>query len=247
MGAFEPAGILSSSKASSKQALIVLNQKLPDAHLFERIWAQCDVRVCADGGANRLFDYFSDDSQRQKYIPNVVTGDFDSLRTEVKEYYAAAGSKIIFDPDQYATDFMKSVKAINEIGDGFTFIAMPSVGGRVDHNFHAIHMLFQLHSQGKQLFLVSDESITFLLDEGDNQIATPQRMLGKTCGIIPIVGPGEITTTGLEWDVTNWHTSFGTQMSTSNHLVSDDVTVHCSTAMLFTVEIRRNANGDLGL
>jgi thiamine pyrophosphokinase len=181
-----------------------------------------------------------------KQLPDVVTGDFDSLRDDVREFYRASGVKVIHDPDQYATDFMKSVKAVDgEFGNGYRFIAMPSVGSRVDHNFHAIHMLFALRQKNQLLFLVSNESITFLLDEGDNEIITPQSLLGKTCGIIPIVGPTIITTHGLEWDVTDWPTSFGTQVSTSNHLVDDIVRVKCSKPSLFTVEIRRKANGTL--
>ena len=46
------------------------------------------MRVCADGGANRLFDLLD---QSQLYIPAAVVGDLDSVRPEVVAFYRTAG------------------------------------------------------------------------------------------------------------------------------------------------------------
>ena len=50
------------------------------------MWSKCNLKVCADGGANRLFDSLSPET-RADCIPNYIVGDLDSLRPEVKEYY----------------------------------------------------------------------------------------------------------------------------------------------------------------
>jgi len=39
------------------RVLLILNAPLTDAALLERVWHTCPVRICADGGANRLLDF----------------------------------------------------------------------------------------------------------------------------------------------------------------------------------------------
>jgi thiamine pyrophosphokinase len=75
-------------------------------------------RVCVDGGTNQLhnIELFqkslvglgSDESESLK-SPDIITGDFDSIKGSVSEYYARLGSKIIPTPDQENTDFTKAL------------------------------------------------------------------------------------------------------------------------------------------
>lgn len=187
----------------------------------------------------------------------------DSLLPEVEKYYHGLGTKILKDPDQYSTDFTKSLKCIhdrrllytshkrrgrgpaeNQFETPFLDIAIfGSLGGRADQAFSQLHQLYvanQAHSTtSDDLYLVTPESILFLLRQGLNSIKCPvgPRLLTKYVGIIPIGKPSVITTRGLEWDVTNWSTDFGTQISTSNHIVNDIVEIETTERVLFTVGI----------
>uniref|UniRef100_A0A452YYJ1 Thiamin pyrophosphokinase catalytic domain-containing protein n=1 Tax=Aegilops tauschii subsp. strangulata TaxID=200361 RepID=A0A452YYJ1_AEGTS len=74
-------------------AVVVLNQRLP--RFAPLLWDRAQVRVCADGGANRVFDGMPEllpgharDDVRSRYKPDVIKGDMDSVRPEVKEYYS---------------------------------------------------------------------------------------------------------------------------------------------------------------
>lgn len=95
------------------------------------------------------------------------------------------------------------------------------------------------------LYLITAESIMFLLEKGKNMIYTPvgAKHFTENIGIIPIGRPSVITTHGLEWDVTDWSTEFGTQMSTSNHIRAEMVEVETSERVLFTLEIARKPGG----
>jgi hypothetical protein len=73
--------------------LVLLNYHLP--RFTPILWDQASLHVCADGGANRLYDelplWFPDDDPadvRQRHKPDVIKGDLDSIRPEVKEYYS---------------------------------------------------------------------------------------------------------------------------------------------------------------
>ncbi|KAK1143916.1 thiamine pyrophosphokinase [Aspergillus melleus] len=181
-------------------------------------------------------------------------------------------------------------------------LILGGLGGRVDQAFSQIHHLYTMtqemqHQQGQRpaqkdhenqeegnLYLISEESVTFILRPGKNVIRTPgtnrplppsttsatttgggaaaaaaaaatsssssqipserplngeDHFLEENVGIIPLSGPARITTSGLQWDVTDWATEIGGQLSTSNHIRADVVEVESRVPVLFTVELAR--------
>lgn len=99
---------------SAKSALLVLNQEINVPSIFLKLWDTFKIRVCADGGANRLYDFFKDnESDRTKYLPDYIIGDFDSLKPEVEDYYRKAGVVIIRQKTQFSTDFTKALYLIS--------------------------------------------------------------------------------------------------------------------------------------
>ena len=127
----------------------------------------------------------------------------------------------------------------------FDVAVIGGLGGRADQAFSQLHHLYTANDgvgkMLKDIYLVTPESIIFLLPKGLNIIRTPVEsdLLGECVGIIPIAKPSVITTRGLEWDVEDWPTEFGTQLSTSNHIKNSHVEVETSEKVLFTVEIAR--------
>lgn len=97
-----------------KSALLILNQEINVPAIFLKLWNSFKIRVCADGGANRLYDFFKDnESERVKYLPDYIIGDFDSLKPETEEYYKRAGVVVIKQNTQYSTDFTKALYLIS--------------------------------------------------------------------------------------------------------------------------------------
>lgn len=160
---------------SDTAGLIILNTDLSRIPL-RSLWKNSVVRVCADGGANRLHDYFQTDEERAQYLPDYITGDCDSLRKDVCDYYSAKGTVVIKQLCQYSTDFMKSIKVallhcnggdgrdalngpIDDVNglSGIMLHVQPStkisvfvaggIGGRFDQLFHSINQLYTLTSE----------------------------------------------------------------------------------------------------
>ena len=187
-------------------------------------------------------------------FPYALVGDMDSLRPDVEEHYRSQNVKIVKDPDQYSTDLQKCLKYIedqtiethdkDESPRRKTDVAIfGSLGGRADQAFSQLHHLYASSQNTTptigDLYLITTESVIFLLGKGKNSIHAPvgPEHFTESVGIIPIGRPSIITTHGLEWDVTDWHTEFGTQMSTSNHIRAEEVEVDTSERVLFTLEI----------
>ncbi|CAG8116373.1 unnamed protein product [Penicillium olsonii] len=318
---WDPSRFFSASGSPSPYALLILHQPI-NHKAFDALSRHASYIICADGGANRLYDMMEAVGAESKNIPDAIMGDLDSLRPAVKEHYEKLGVTIIKDPDQYSTDFTKCLKHLN--AHAAEIIASPrqgnsparvngkkkpesdsnpassaeqspleivilgGLGGRVDQAFSQVHHLYMMtQSQreirksqtsspsidnrpaaGGRLYLVSEESITFILHEGKNTIYTPatnradvakqsasesngspsakkrkldgpepEYMFEENIGIIPITAPAVITTHGFEWDVQDWHTEIGGQLSTSNHIRADKVEVETSTSVLFTLEL----------
>lgn len=85
--------------------------------------------------------------------------------------------------------------------------------------------------------------MTFLLKAGIHHIQVREDgehdAFGKHVGIIPLKEPSIISTSGLEWDVTDWQTEIGGQLSTSNHVLPDTQVVQIKTDkdVLFTIAL----------
>ncbi|KAG5418537.1 THI80 [Candida metapsilosis] len=108
----EPFAFLTSVKESERNHNVLLISNQPFKIDLKAIWTHCGLVVCSDGGANRLHDYFTNDKEREDFLPNYVVGDFDSLRDNVKRFYQSRGVKIIPQYGQYSNDFQKSVRCI---------------------------------------------------------------------------------------------------------------------------------------
>lgn len=57
-------------EAENPPDLLILNQPITDFATFSRLWKHTDYRICADGGANRLYDMFNGslEDQRHHYV-----------------------------------------------------------------------------------------------------------------------------------------------------------------------------------
>jgi thiamine pyrophosphokinase len=181
---------------------------------------------------------------------DVIIGDLDSLKPEVKHFYSALKTPaiVIQDPDQDSTDFGKAVSYIRKnYASNVDIVAVGSLGGRVDQGLSQLHHLYLFQDEpgyaAGRLYLVTNQSVTFLLKSGKHRIhvgGSAREVLGKYVGIIPIKEPSVITTRGLEWDVSDWETHFGGRISTSNHVRPDvdHVEVETTKDVIFTISLQ---------
>lgn len=158
--------------------------------------------------------------------------------------FEALGTTIVHDPDQYSTDFTKSIKHLRAIAPhhAIDIVCLGGLGGRVDQAMAQLHHLYTFQTSPTyadgRVYLLSTEGITFVLKSGKHRIRVKdeKHVLGRNIGILPLKEPAIITTKGLEWDVENWETQFGGQLSTSNYVREEWVNVETDKDVLFTID-----------
>lgn len=242
--------LLLEGKPRTAYGIVILNQPI-NRKALKTVLDDAVLVVCADAGADRYMDYQQNYATDAR-LPDAIVGDLDSISTKAEQYYTEKGVALSKDPDQYSTDFTKALKWMRTEWDqrkgsneDLDVIVMGGLGGRVDQGFSQIHHLYMVLQQPELLrgglYLLSEQSLSFVLSEGDNDIHVNNTTFTENVGIIPLLGLSHITTSGLEWDIENWPTQFGGQMSTSNHIKSELVRIHVhDNRPLFTVELARD-------
>ncbi|GJD06703.1 Thiamine pyrophosphokinase 3 [Galdieria sulphuraria] len=201
-------------------SLLLLNGESFSASLVSRLWQSAAFTVCADGGSNRLFDCFGTD-QRDRFVPNVIKGDFDSIRPEVIKYYASK----------------KCLGSIEPNIEDLPTVVLGGIGGRMDQQLANIHILHKFLP--RKIYLLSLDQVMWLLPGGKHCIVCSKDIEGPLCGLIPIGSIcREATTTGLRWNLDHQPLSFGSFISSSNEIVDSFVEIETSDTLLWWSELK---------
>ncbi|CAO1440332.1 unnamed protein product [Diamesa serratosioi] len=223
---WEPEKLLNCAKINidNSYAVIVLNRPInADSNLIESLWRQAKLTIAVDGGANRWIDWLKQNDLLEKLDPpQYITGDFDSARKESLDYFKDLGTEIISTPDQDATDFTKSLMVLEPLVEKYnlkSIIVFSESSGRFDQILANINTLFIFNQKSLHtlpVFLLSANSMTWLLSPANHSIHIPELTKNLWCALIPIGSPCVVSTKGLKWNLTNNTLEFGGIVSTSN-------------------------------
>ncbi|CAG4991891.1 unnamed protein product [Parnassius apollo] len=243
-------------KNLDKYAVLVLNRPISQrTNFIKNFWNNAVVKVTVDGGTTRWDTFVSklpEDDKNNILLPNLITGDFDSITEEILQKYKKKGCKIIHTPDQNHTDFTKALIELNNYCSEHKVnidhaVAIAQTSGRIDQilgNVQTLYLAKQKHllSSTTNVYVLSDDAMSWLLFPGDHMIFIPEvtrKHERSWCSLVPI---GEIcesvTTTGLKWNLDNAPLKFGELVSTSNTFDgSEKVTIKCSNTILWSMKI----------
>lgn len=226
-----------------KVALVVVNMPLDGmAEKFIHLWNIAVVKALTDGGANQVFRVVGE--ERERYCPDYISGDFDSIDPEISNFYKERGVELIPTPDQNATDLTKCLRVLiskQNTNEFDQIVVVNAFGKRLDQTMANIETLFLIAKiTDKPVYLMSEDSMACLLLPGKHAIHVNTSFEGDWCGLIPIGAKcTHITTAGLKWNLTDGQLEFGSLVSTSNtYDGSSTVTIEIDTAILWTMGVK---------
>ncbi|XP_042880837.1 thiamin pyrophosphokinase 1-like isoform X3 [Penaeus japonicus] len=242
-------------------AVVVLNESV-DASDFQfvyQLWQKAHVRMCVDGGTNLYHSLIRNGPQVTKTsasdppLPDLITGDFDSIEPELLKLYQDEGVTVIHTPNQDETDFTKGIKELGKylLERNLMIEQVLVIAGvhseRFDHIMANLATLFKVNTLiPMPVILLCKGSLIWLLSPGNHRILVEKDVILNSkrswCGLIPLGHPAVVTTSGLKWNLDNQELSFGSLVSTSNtyDLKCTSVDIHTSHPLIWTMGIETN-------
>jgi len=224
-------------------ALVLLNCET-DGSFFFHLWHSAKLRICADGGANKLYQRLAP-QVRPLYIPYAICGDFDSVLPEVASYYQSQGTHLVKVVDDNNTDLDKCLQYLIQLDKEASIrnvVLYGAFGGRFDQTMAALHSIYKFDNRFDRLILLSEGNLAELLSAGNHFILCNPKVqgVGSICGIFPLSSIcRSIKTEGLQWNLHGETMQFGNLISTSNIIKSDTVSVHTSDPVIWTTSWQR--------
>lgn len=190
------------------KASIIANGSIDNMGILQREINSSDIILCADGGAEYAY--------RCSITPDYLIGDFDSISSEILDFYTNQKVEVIKYPkEKDYTDTEICVHKALELGCSDICI-IAGVGGRIDHSLGNIGLLHLINKNGAHGCITGNDCIIYLCS---SEIKI-QGEIGDTISIIPFAGNAEgLNSSGLKYALCNSTIEFGKPTGVSNIMV----------------------------
>ena len=217
--------------------LIILNHSLPiNRHqILERLWHKAAVRICSDGGANRI-----NALGNNSLVPEFIVGDFDSIRADVEAHFRAGGkTQFLQVVNEETSDAEKCVQFANTRFPAIKHCVLYGfAGGIADKELNCYHLM---RKYAPQVLLVDENSVVVLVAPGHCKLQFDLDRYGPRCGLIPLFCAARCTTTGLEWNLRGEALELGKFISVSNRFHEPSggaISVETDNYVIFTCQLK---------
>lgn len=200
-----------------------------------------DIVIAVDGG----YDY----AMQLGITPDLIVGDFDSVKSSDREMNFHGIPVISFPPEKDYTDMMLAAKKAVESGYD-TIHIYGGTGGRPDHTYANIQLLSWIAEQGLRAFLFDkNHTMTVITDSRLNIFSSekPNRQNGfitsSGYGYISVFSLSDIsegvTIRGLKYQADNITLNRFHALGTSNEFTDSDCSIEVENGSLLIIAENR--------
>jgi thiamine pyrophosphokinase len=202
------------------KCVIIGSAPVEDEDILSQIEPNDSFIICADGGL--------DIALKNKITPDLIIGDFDSVKSELPEDIEI----IRLSTEKDDTDMMAAIK--EGIARGYReFVLICALGWRFDHSFANLCALQYLSSQGCKAVIATKDCRVFLLTSGK---LTLSELKGSTVSVFPFGGDSCIVSyEGMKYPLVEARLASDSPIGVSNVIIGDDaqIVIHSGNAIIF--------------
>ncbi len=204
-------------------ALIIANGEACNAEILGELLEWSPFVVVLDGAIQRVLDL--------GIKIDVLLGDFDRAVDIEKIHTQQSDIEIVHTPDQNKTDLEKAIEYLIEKGHKAVNIVW-ATGFRADHSITNMTNMVRYKNRIKAV-MVDSHSKIFPLNKSFEKWYTK----GTPISLIPVGIAGEITTSGLLYNLNNESLTLGFRSGNSNEAAEDGfVKIELKTGELLLME-----------
>ena len=173
-----------------------------------------------------------------KIIPNHVVGDFDSVSSEVLEFYKKQ-TQIIFhtyNAEKDNTDTDIALKLATRLKSSKITI-LGALGKRMDHAIANIHILKDALEAKIPCQILDEHNRIYLINK--ETTLEKEKVYGKYVSLIPLTSTVEgLTLTGFKYPLNHYTLPIGTSLGISNEMIEDIAHIKMDKGILIVIESR---------
>ncbi|GMR41185.1 hypothetical protein PMAYCL1PPCAC_11380, partial [Pristionchus mayeri] len=214
---------------------------------WQWIWNGASNRVANDNGAVAMEQRVR---ESKLLTPTIISGNMSSIGELTKKFYKDKQVTMSEEKDECRTDLLACLEQLRKAKAGPPLVVLGGLSGRLDHTLATLHSLVQVSQQASgsspsaPVYVLDGDNLVCVLPKGTHRYALDRAHLTDVVGIIPICqSETRVTTRGFRWNLENAPLCFGSLISTSNELASDEVTITTSAPVIFTVELLSSVTG----
>ena len=211
-------------------ALVIGAAKISDYEFIKKYLEKDHIVIACDGGLEH--------TKNMGIEPDYIMGDFDSVNSEVFDFYKKNRNDIIKYP-------VKKDMTDMEIGFNFaveknadTVIIIGGIGSRLDHTLANCNLLFKAKQLGIKC-IIENENNRVMLCGGENAEAVIEGKKGDTVSLVPL---GEdvfgISLENMEYPLENYDLEVFSSRCISNVMKGDRAKVKIKKGNLFIIVAR---------
>lgn len=169
-------------------------------------------------------------------FPNHVVGDFDSVSTEVLQYYQNSPQVIFhqYNPEKDNTDTDIAIQLAIELKSSHITI-IGALGKRMDHAISNIHILKYALEAKIPCQIIDAHNRIYLVN--NNITIHKNNIYGKYISLIPLTTEIQgLTLKGFKYPLENASLSIGISLGVSNEIVEEIATIELEKGILIIIE-----------
>lgn len=209
------------------RAIIVCNGSMEDYSFYKNLFEATELVICADGGAYHL--------KRLGVVPDILLGDFDSIRSEDLEYFRENGVQIIKYPkEKDMTDTELAVEYAIEKGCSEVVI-IGGLGTRLDHSLSNVFLLKKMLDCGVKGTIINETNEITII----NRTIKLRREPGYKVTLLPLTESVEgVTTKGLYYPLKGAKIDLGSTWGVSNEFEGETAEITIDKGLMLVIKSR---------